>query len=60
MTVQEIINLLSDSISDGKLDRNSQVTVIDYDHHSTPSLKRIDLNYHKIENKQITFSPFLY
>ena len=31
MTVQEILNVLSDGISDGKLDRNSQVTVMEYD-----------------------------
>lgn len=41
MTAQEIVNLLSDSISDGKLDRDSQVTVVDYDC-GDAKLKRID------------------
>lgn len=59
MTVQEILNVLSDGISDGKLDRNSQVTVMEYDHKGD-GLKRIDLNHFKIEDKKITFSSFLY
>lgn len=58
MTAQEILNVLSDSISDGKLDRDSQVTVVDYDC-GDAKLKRIDLNYYKLDNKQITLSPFL-
>lgn len=59
MSVQEIIDLLSDSISEGKLNRNSQVTVMEYDHKGD-GLKRIDLNHFKIIDKQITFSSFLY
>lgn len=59
MSVQEIIDLLSDSVSEGKLNRNSQVTVMEYDHKGD-GLKRIDLNHFKIEDKKITFSSFLY
>lgn len=59
MTVQEILNVLSDGISDGKLDRNSQVTVMEYNHKDS-GLERIDLNHFKIEDKKITFSSFLY
>lgn len=59
MSVQEIIDLLSDSVSEGKLNRNSQVTVMEYDHKGS-GLKRIDLNHFKIEDKKITFSSFLY
>ena len=55
MSVQEIIDLLSDSVSEGKLNRNSQVTVMEYDHKGD-GLKRIDLNHFKIIDKQITFS----
>ena len=44
MSVQEIIDLLSDSVSEGKLNRNSQVTVMEYDHKGD-GLKRIDLNH---------------
>lgn len=59
MSVQEIIDLLSDSVSEGKLNRNSQVTVMEYDHKGS-GLERIDLNHFKIEDKKITFSSFLY